>query len=378
MKRAFVIGHTDLRLFLKRKSAFVWLLLIPMALMYLMGHAVLGPGDPHNRRATVLIQNADTNFLGDIFLAELGKQDLRIVNTNDDDDSIAGEIRIPTDFTGKILRQEQAKVRFIERNGANQGDTAIIQIRLVRALIAMNGHLLEAATQSKPGDPLQKSQLRALMDAPNPVSLDARFAGRKPMPSGFNFSVPGNLVLYVMMNLIIFGGSSIAAERRNGVIKRMMVHSLTRGQLVMGKIYGLMLLGVVQIVFFLAFGKFVFHVSLGANLPAVTLVLIVLAWVAGSLGVLIGSVTKAEDRVIGICVMANLIMGAVGGCWWPLEIAPPLQQTIALWTPTGEALKALHQLITFGSGFEAILLPLAILLAFGAAANLLAARLFRY
>jgi len=36
----------------------------------------------------------------------------------------------------------------------------------------------------------------------------------------------------------------------------------------MGKIFGLMLLGVAQILFFLAFGKFVLHVNLGANLPA--------------------------------------------------------------------------------------------------------------
>jgi hypothetical protein len=37
----------------------------------------------------------------------------------------------------------------------------------------------------------------------------------------------------------------------------------------------------------------------------------------------------------------------------------------------------LHQLISFGSGFGAVLTPLAVLLAFGAAANLLAARFFR-
>ena len=87
------------------------------------------------------------------------------------------------------------------------------------------------------------------------MSLNAKFAGRKPVPSGFNFSLPGNLVMYLMMNLLIFGGATVAAERRNGVIKRLMVHPVTRLELVMGKIYGLMLLGVVQIVFFLAVGQ---------------------------------------------------------------------------------------------------------------------------
>ena len=40
--------------------------------------------------------------------------------------------------------------------------------------------------------------------------------------------------------------SVVAAERRNGVIKRLMVHPVTRLELVMGKIYGLMLLGAVH------------------------------------------------------------------------------------------------------------------------------------
>ncbi len=247
----------------------------------------------------------------------------------------------------------------------------------MRALIAMNGHLLEAATATNPPGALTEAKLRAIMARPNPVSLNATFAGRKPVPSGFNFSLPGNLVMYLMMNLLIFGGATVAAERRNGVIKRLMVHPVTRLELVMGKIYGLMLLGVVQIVFFLAVGKFLFHVNLGANLPGVTLTLLVFAWVAGSLGVLVGSLVAAHDRVSGICVLASLLMAALGGCWWPLEIGPPVMKTISLCLPTGWALQALHQLISFGSGFDAVLLPLAVLVAFGAAANLLAARFFR-
>jgi ABC-type multidrug transport system permease subunit len=145
----------------------------------------------------------------------------------------------------------------------------------------------------------------------------------------------------------------------------------------MGKIYGLMLLGLVQTSFFLAVGKFIFHVHLGANLPAVALTLIVFTWVAASLGVLVGSITVSEDRIVGLCLLSSLLMAAIGGCWWPLEIGPPSLKTLALCTPTGWALQALHQLISFGSGFSAILLPLAVLLACGAAANLLAARFFR-
>jgi ABC-type multidrug transport system permease subunit len=376
MKRILDIGHTDLRLFLKRKSAYVWLFVVPFAFIYFMGFASRGPGDPSNRKPPVMIENQDTNFLGRIFLDELGAQGMWVLSPTNKETASRG-IRIPEDFTSKVLNREQSKVEFFKREGSQEADAAIIEVRLVRALIAMNGHILEVATRTNSAGVLTDKKLRAVMDAPNPVTLDAKFAGRKPVPSGFNFSLPGNLVMYLMLNLLIFGGATVAAERRSGIIKRLMVHPVTKLELVMGKIYGLMLLGVVQILFFLAVGKFIFHVNLGANLPAVTLTLLVFAWVAASLGVLIGCLSAAEDRVAGICVLASLLMAALGGCWWPLEIGPPALKIVALCLPSGWALQALHQLISFGSGLEAVILPLLVLLGFGTAVNLLAARFFR-
>jgi ABC-type multidrug transport system permease subunit len=349
---------------------------MPLAFIYFTGFANRGQGDPANRHPRLLVTNDDTHFLGRIFSEELGVQGLRLLKPEEAGDA-SGEIHIPVDFTSRALRQEQTRLRFLKHEDAGDGDAAIIELRLVRALVALNGHLLEAAAKTNGTQALSEERLHELLTATNPVSLEARFAGRKPVPSGFSFSLPATLVMYLAMNLLIFGGATLAAERRNGVIRRLMSCPLTRGELVQGKIYGLMLLGAVQIFFFLAMGRFAFHINLGANLPAVTLTLLVFAWVAGSLGVLVGSLTVAEDRVIGICVLVSLLMSALGGCWWPLEIAPPIQKTIALFLPTGWVLQALHQLISFGSGFEAAVVPLAVLLVFGTGANLLAARFFR-
>lgn len=376
MKNILAIGHNDLRLFMKSKAAYIWLFAVPLAFTYFMGFAIRGPGDPYHRKPPVLVENYDTGFLGRVFLEELDTQGMWLLNPTNRE-TAARTIRIPTNFTSQVLSGTQSKVGFFKRDGSAEGDAAIIEVRLARALIAMNSHLLEAATQTNAPATITEEALHAVMKKTNPVSLKSTFAGRQPVPSGFNFSLPGNLVMYLMMNLMIFGGASMAAERRNGVIRRLMVHPVTKLDLVMGKIYGLMLLGTVQIIFFLVMGKFVMGVTLGANLPAVTLTLLVLGWVGSSLGVLVGSLFAAEDRVTGLCVLASLLMGALGGCWWPLEIAPPAMQNLALCLPTGWALKALHQLISFGSGFEAALLPLGVLFAFGAAANLLAARFFR-
>lgn len=377
MKRVFDLGHTDLRLFLKNKSAYIWLFAMPLAFVYIMGFAARGPGKAYNRTPPVLIENADRNFLGRVFLDELSAQNMWLLSPTNAE-TAARVIRIPAELTDHALQLKPTRLQFLKGEDSGEADTALIEVRLVRALIAMNGHLLEAAMQTNTGATFSEAQLRKIMAKPDPVSLQASFAGRKPTPTGFNFSLPGNLVMYLMMNLLIFGGATMAAERRNGVIKRLMVLPLARWEIVIGKIYGLFLLGLVQVGFFLVVGKFMFHVNLGSNLPAVAVVLIVFSWAAASLGVLVGSLSAVEDRVVGICVLASLLMAALGGCWWPLEIGPPVMQTIALCTPSGWALRALHQLISFGSGFDAVLLPLGVLLAFGVAMNLLAARFFRY
>lgn len=376
MRPVLDIGHNDLRLFLRSPAAYVWLFLVPLVFIYFMGFANRGPGDPANPRPAVLVENLDDGFLGRLFLEVAGAQGMRVLDPTNQAGAQRG-IRIPADFTSRILNREPAKVEFFETAGTGAGDAALIEVRVVRALIAMNSHLVEVVSKSGADALRDEAAWRAVMAIENPVRLDARFAGRQPVPSGFAFSLPGNVVMYVMMNLLVFGGANLAGERRRGVLRRFVVHPVRRGELMLGKIYGLLLLGAAQVIVFLAAGRWLFGVSLGANLPAVAFTLLVFSWVAASFGVLAGSVTRHEDRVVGICVLASLLMAALGGCWWPIEIAPDALKVVAHCLPTGWALEALHQLISFGAGWGAVVKPLLVLAGFGVVANVLAARFFR-
>ncbi len=376
MNRLLDIGHNDLRLFLKSRMAYIWLFVVPLAFVYFLGFANRGPGDPANPRPRVLVENADTGFLGRLLLEELGVQGLTVVDAAHRAGAPRG-IRLPADLTARVLAREPAKVEFFEVQGADAGEAALVELRLVRALIALNAHLIELATTHGESALTNEAAWREVRQRDNPVRLDARFAGRKPVPTGFAFSLPGNLVMYVMMNLMIFGGAGLAAERRGGVLRRLCLQGASQRELVGGKLYGLLLLGGVQTGFLLAVGRWGFGVPLGANLPAVLVTLLVYTWVAAALGVLAGSVVRQEDRIVPLCVVASLLMAALGGCWWPLELTPGSLQTLARFLPTGQALEALHQLISFGAGWTAVARPLAALAGFGLAATVLAARWFR-
>lgn len=376
MKWLWLIGYNDLRLFLRSKVSYVWLFAMPLVFIYFMGYANRGPGTPANPRPTVLVENQDTNFLAAVLLDELGTQGMRTVGPEQADDAQRG-IRIPPDFTRRVLDGQPAKVEFFQREGSPSGEAAMIEVRLVRALVAINSHLLAAGTVSGAETPLTEAAVRQAQQAPSTVRLDARFAGRKPMPTGFNFSLPGNLVMYVMMNLLVFGGATVAAERRNGVLRRLALHPIPKGALVGGKVWGLLLLGAVQIAVFLVAGRFAFGVNLGANVPAVVATLLLYSWVAAALGVFVGSAVRSQEKVVGLCVLGALLMAALGGCWWPIEIAPAPLKIVALCLPSGWAMEALHQLISFGGGFAETKEEMGMLALYGLGATVLAARGFR-
>jgi ABC-type multidrug transport system permease subunit len=369
------IGHNDLRLFLREKSAFIWLLVMPLAFIYFMGQAVRAPGGPSVPKPAVVIDNHDRGFMGRLFLDALGEQGLHLVNPTHRDDARRG-IVVPEDFTAHVLAKRGVDLEFFKVAGSEDQAAALVELRLLRALVTLNSLLIEHAVAA-PGVAPDEAALRELRERQNPVALHATFAGRKPMPVGFNLSLPGNLVMYLMMNLLIFGGANVAAERRNGVLRRLLVQPPSKGSIVTGKVYGLMLLGLVQVGVLLGVGQFLLGVNIADQWLGILVTLLVFAWVAASLGVLVGSLIAAEEKVIGLCILASLTMAALGGCWWPLELVPGWLRVVAHLIPTGWAMTALHQLITFGGGLGEAARAIGVLALFGAAANLAAARWFR-
>jgi len=379
MKSILTLGHQDLKIFLRDKSAFIWLFGIPLAFVYFMSFTSQPAGDPWDAKPALLVENLDQGYMGAFFMDVLGDQGVWPVSTAEQGNPKKG-LRIPADFTDKVLAQKEVKLSFFEVGegdaGPNDLMTELIEANLIRSVISFNSYLLEHATNTS-GRPVSEVALRRLLKKENPVTLESRFAGRKPIPVGFNMSLPGIMVMYLLMNLLIFGGSGVASDRRNGVLRRLSIQPVSSYQLVFGKIYGLMLLGCVQIIGFLLFGQFVFKVNIGDQLGGILLTLLVFAWVASSLGVLIGFLVKSEDKVVGLGIMISLPLAALGGCWWPMEVVPEGFRAIAHLTPSAWAMDSLHQLITFGGGIERILLPVGVLAIYGLVANLLAAKFFR-
>ncbi len=58
-------------------------------------------------------------------------------------------------------------------------------------------------------------------------------------------------------------------------------------------------------------------------------------------------------------------LAGLGGAMWPLEIVPQWMQQLAVFLPSGLAMRGFHDLITRGLGLQDVLLEAGALLAFG-------------
>jgi len=72
------------------------------------------------------------------------------------------------------------------------------------------------------------------------------------------------------------------------------------------------------------------------------------------------------------------VLAALGGCWWPIEIAPAWMQTLAVFLPTGWTMNALHALVNFGESSSSVLPHVVALLTGAMAVGVVAVRVFRY
>ena len=250
------------------------------------------------------------------------------------------------------------------------------RVRISRAVYAV---LADLAVIKADGVEPTADAFTSVAALPRYLTVHVRSAGpRLQPPTGFSQAVPGTMVMFTMLVLLTSGSILLVVERQRGLLRRLASAPISPGSIVLGKWIARMSLGLVQIGFALIAGRVLFGVDWGASLPMVLLVLTAWAAFNASLALLLGNVARTPAQMAGIGVVASMVLAALGGCWWPIEITPPWMQAAALLLPTGWTMDALHRLVNFGFGAASALPHVAALGTAALAAGWAGARLFRY
>jgi ABC-type multidrug transport system permease subunit len=388
MRNIVVIAVHDLRQTFTDRSAMLWMLVLPVVFAVFIGFVTGGGGgqdDPTDDRAYLTIVDLDGGSLARMLIDELESDRLSLNEIGpealDNDERKVRILTIPTGFTDSVLNGEQVTLRIDKEPGTSEPAALVAQARTVAAISRVVASLIEVAGAAGVDAKLTAEQFDGYASPDDLVTVESRFAGGSTVaPSGFTQSVPGNTVMFVMLVALTYGSASLAGEREGGLLRRLATAPVSRAELILGKIGGRFFIAWVQVTALVAVGAIlmpVFGFSLGDNLFGVYLVLLVYAIAVAPLGVLLGAWFKEPNHAANVGVLLTMLMAALGGCWWPIEVVSRPLQRLALVFPTGWAMHALHQLIAFGREFHEIGTPLLVLLFYGVVFSIAGARLLR-
>ncbi len=350
---SFVAWH-DLRRTLRQRETWVWSFAMPVVFFFFFG-LLQGGGssDPARPDALTLVAPGGGVLVDELErrLHERGFEVQRVEAL----DPLAAKpkrlLELPEHFSRDVLEGAATTLEFSRDSGGNAYE--LDRFRVTRASYSVLADVVALAAAGHDIAPAGFDELRAM---PRALRVETKSAGRREaVPSGREQSIPGTMVMFTMILLLMSSGMGIVVERRQGLLRRLAATPLSRAEVAAGKWLGIFGLGVLQLGYSMAVGSLGFGVAWGPDAAAVVLVLALWAAFNASLALALCSVVTSEGQVVGISVLTANVLSALGGCWWPIEITPRWMQELASWLPTGWVMNALHRLMVFQTGPEGAL-----------------------
>jgi ABC-2 type transport system permease protein len=185
------------------------------------------------------------------------------------------------------------------------------------------------------------------------------------------------LVQFAIFGLIT-SAMILVAERNSRTLRRLLATPISRTSIIGGHVCAMFLIVFLQEAILVACGQFLFGVRY-LDAPAGTLFMMVAmaAW-ASSLGLLIGALARRAQQVVAYSLAAMFIFSALGGAWFPLDVAGQGFARIGRLLPTAWAMTGFQNIALRGLGVESTLLPAGVILAWAAAFFAIATWRFRF
>ncbi len=210
----------------------------------------------------------------------------------------------------------------------------------------------------------QSALTSALQALANPtITVASEKATRLGTLDGNSQSSPGNLVTFGLVTLLATA-IVLVEERNTGTLKRLVASPVSKPALLAGKTLGPLLVGIVQMAVLIAAGQILFGVQWGRSPLALVMVVVAFDLAAVSIGIFLSTIARTAEQATGMMVAASMVMGALGGAWWPLDIVPDFMRTAGHFFPSAWAMDGFQAIILRGASPAAVLLPTAVLLGF--------------
>jgi ABC-2 type transport system permease protein len=274
---------------------------------------------------------------------------------------------IPAGFSDAVLAGQGTDITVIGAKGSELGSQVAYA---VAEGFAAELHSVEVAikTALPAGAEPTPEQVGAMIQqaaaVPNPISLDDITTGTKQLDQTTQMTA-GMAVFFVFFT-VGFAVSGLLEERRLGTMARLKAAPISRNSIILGKAITSFALGIASMAVLVVATTLLLGADWGNPLGVA---LLVVAAVVAAMGILaiVASVARTQEQAGMFVSIISLVLGLLGGTFFPVAQVGGLLSTLSLFTPQAWFMRGLGDLA--GGEVSAVLPSVGVLLAFGVVAS---------
>jgi ABC-2 type transport system permease protein len=379
VRAAWFLAGKDLLQTRRDRMAAIFTIVLPIIFMVFFGYLL---GGSSNNTLPVAVADQDGTAASRALVTALEASPVVIVkpmtpgeaDTAVANQKVAAGLVIPKGYAAALDAGTPVKLTFVSTFGSTGAQSVQQAVDSVLARIGGEHLAASAALTALPkgsgATPDAAARERALslaaasLATPSVVvkPVDAGTAAGQ-IPQGFDQSSPGMLMNWILFSLLT-AATGLVVERKTGALQRLLTTRATKPQIIGGKVSAMFVITFLQQILLIAIGQFVFGVDYLRDPVALLAIMVSLSLFAATLGLLFGTVFQTEPPVIATTVLVSMLLTALGGGWFPLEITGPAFRTVAHLQPTAWILDAFHGIILKGWGLSQVLPAVGVTLAY--------------
>ena len=415
MRKIILIGWKDVTLAFRDRAALILMLAAPFALTLGLGFVTgrfSGSSTAGVSQIPVVLVNFDDGELGDALLDVFQSEDLAslIAPTVMDDPALAWEqvdgdyaaaaVIIPTGFTQSIIPDPGAQPG---QSSGSSGDVVPIElytnpsrptsVGVIKTILdgfvsqvevgrvgaqvtvgqLISHGLIEIQDSARIGSQIGIRQASAAQSSTAISLRSVTGSGEAVEFDVLAYMAPGMALMFLMFT-VSNGGRTLLAERTQGTLPRLLVSPTSSSQVLAGKVFGIYLTGVAQVLILILASTLLFQLNWGDPFGVLVLVLAAVTGAVGW-GMLITATVKTPGQVSAVGSAVMLTFGILGGSFVSLDYMPAWFVTISKITPNAWGIDGFTTL-ALGGRLGDILWPVLALLAMGAVLFTIAVLIF--
>jgi len=379
MRRSLAIALLHLRTTFKSKGALVTMFAMPLLLTLIFGVLTQGGGSGQNSQGfihPVAVVDEDQTFLSQMLIDRLtAEANLAVrVATRDElkklfaDQKVAVGLVIPARFQADIATGAvMPEVQLLSGPGSNTYLGVGPALRRHLSLIAQDYQLAirmvaPAARQDEAQIDAAVQKVTAERTRVTTSVTDHKLTrvGVKKSATAATGASVGFTVTFVMMQVFMMSGV-VLTERKNGTWGRLLTTPNSRVTVMSGYLLSFFLTGMAQLVILVLATRFLFGIQWGPMLPLLAMGAGTVLSASG-MGLFLAGIVKTYEQQISVGILFVNATAMLGGAYWDLSMVSDTMRRIGYLTPQAWAIDGFKEVILRGGAWEAIALPLAVLL----------------